>query len=224
MDLTGKIALIDANRCGANGADGGYNNLVAMCQARGAVAVIVQASPGWGTPEVMTGGATNINIPAVHINGYNGEKDWFHTNGPLVATIQGDTSIRLGESDPSGGRGMGWVNCAFVVPTPGLYPMHLIWEQGGGGAGLEWASVATDGTRTLVNDGTVPGAVMAFRAVTVPRISIARVGNNYVITYTGVLRSSSSVTGTFNIVPGATSPYTIPSTAAPMLFYRASTQ
>jgi len=74
MNLAGKIALIDGNRCGGGVTDGGYNALVAMCQARGAVAVIVQASPGWGLPEVMGGGTNVITIPALHISGFNGKR------------------------------------------------------------------------------------------------------------------------------------------------------
>src|SRR5262245_57101770 len=81
LNLTGKIALIDADRCDP-GNNGGYNAKVAMCQARGAVAVILQATPDWGLPEVMGGGTNVITIPALHISGFNGEKDWFHTNGP----------------------------------------------------------------------------------------------------------------------------------------------
>jgi hypothetical protein len=141
-----------------------------MCQARGAIAVIVQASPGWGTPEVMGGGTTVITIPALHISGFNGEKDWFHTNGTLVATIGGDTHLQLGQADF--GKGMDHRDFGFVVPAPGLYPMHLIYEQGGGGAGLEWtlvnADVTFDGTRMLMNDSATTGALMSYRAIITP--------------------------------------------------------
>lgn len=221
-DLTGKIALIDANRCGADGSDGNYNTLVAMCQAHGALAVIVQASPGWGTPEVMNGGLTPITIPAIHINGYNGDKEWFHTNGQLTATIGADTHLKMGEVNGSGGKGMSHVDFGFIVPQAGVYPMHLIYEQGGGGSGLEWTSVAADGTRTLVNDASTPGSFLAYRAINVPTITIAKVANTYKITYTGVLRSSTSVNGPYNIVTGATSPYTIPASVGAVQFYRAS--
>jgi hypothetical protein len=200
MDLTGQIALIDANRCGADGADGGYNNLVAMCQARGAIAVIVQASPGWGTPEVMGGGTTPITIPALHINGYNGEKEWFHTNGPLVATIGGDTHLKLGEADF--GKGMDHRDFGFVVPAAGLYPLHLIYEQGGGGAGLEWSIVAPDiafdsANRVLVNDNTSSGTLLAYRAITTPPKFTSLTTLNGTLTMTwfggGVLQQTSSL-------------------------------
>jgi hypothetical protein len=181
MNLAGKIALIDGNRCGADGADGGYNNLVAMCQARGAIAVIVQASPGWGTPEVMGGGTTPITIPALHINGFNGEKDWFQTNGPLVATIGGDTHLKLGEADF--GKGMDHRDFGISVPAPGLYPLHLIYEQGGGGAGLEWTLVGPDipfdsGSRILMNDNSTTGSLLSYRAITpAPKFTSAKTIN-----------------------------------------------
>jgi hypothetical protein len=200
MNLAGKIALIDANRCGADGADGGYNGLVAMCQARGALAVIVQASPGWGTPEVMNGGSTPITIPALHINGFNGEKDWFHTNGPLVATIGGDTHMKLGEADF--GKGMDHRDFGMMVPAAGLYPLHLIFEQGGGGAGLEWTLVGPDipfdsGNRMLMNDNATVGSLLSYRAITTAPKFTSVTSANGTLTMTwfggGVLEETSSL-------------------------------
>jgi hypothetical protein len=170
LNLSGKIALIDADRCGSgDNAGGNYNKLAAMCQARGAIAVLIEASPGWGTPELMTGGTNVITIPALHLNGFNGEKDWFHTNGPLVATIGGDTHIKLGEADF--GKGMDHRDFGFIVPAPGLYPMHLIYEQGGGGAGLEWTVVGPDipfdsANRAMMNDNTSSSSLLTYRAIT----------------------------------------------------------
>jgi hypothetical protein len=53
-----------------------------------------------------------------------------------------------------------------------------------------------------------------------PTVSVSSAG---VITYTGVLRSASSLSGPWTIVSGATSPYTIPAGAAPV-FYVATSQ
>jgi len=200
MNLAGKIALIDANRCVADGNDGGYNSLVAMCQARGALAVIVQASPGWNTPEAMGGGSTVITIPALHINGYGGEKEWFHTNGPLVATIGGDTHQKLGEADF--GKGMDHRDFGIMVPAAGLYPLHLSYEQGGGGAGLEWTIVGPDipfdsANRVLMNDSATPGSLLSYRAITTaPKFTSTKVANgNLIITWFGggVLQQTSSL-------------------------------
>jgi hypothetical protein len=57
--------------------------------------------------------------------------------------------------------------------------------------------------------------------VTTPIISIGKSGANWQITYTGVLRSSSTANGTYNPVNGATSPYTIPA-GTQTQFYRSS--
>jgi PA domain len=223
QDLSGKIALIDGNRCAGDAQDGNYNNLVAMCQKQGALACIVQASPGWGTPERMTGGGQTINIPALHIMGFNGLKDWFHTNGPLTATIASDTTPRLGEADY--GKGTSDINFTVNVPQAGVYPLHLTYEQGGGGAAMVWYTIQPNGTKVLVNDASTPGSVMVYRARSTaarPSITIARQGPNIVITYTGILRSAAVVTGPYAAVPGASSPYTVPISSAQAQFYRAS--
>ena len=59
-----------------------------------------------------------------------------------------------------------------------------------------------------------------FGAVVIPTIGMSSAG---VITYTGVLQSSTTVDGSFTPVAGATSPYTIPTTGAAM-FYRTASQ
>jgi hypothetical protein len=55
-----------------------------------------------------------------------------------------------------------------------------------------------------------------------PALSIAFQGGVWVITYTGTLQSSSTVNGTYSNVPGATSPYTVPTASASIQFYRSS--
>jgi hypothetical protein len=42
------------------------------------------------------------------------------------------------------------------------------------------------------------------------------------INYTGTLRAATTVNGSYQPVVGATSPYTIPTSAAPGMFYRSS--
>ena len=86
-------------------------------------------------------------------------------------------------------------------------------------------SIQSDGTRLLVNDGTNPNSLLAFRAVTggvtpPPSLSVGKSGSTVTITYTGTLFSSSTVNGAYTAVAGATSPYTVPSTAG-AAFYRA---
>ncbi|MCX6902906.1 MAG: hypothetical protein NTW03_05415, partial [Verrucomicrobia bacterium] len=45
-------------------------------------------------------------------------------------------AITLGEF--SGGRGASDTTFDFMVTEPGLYPIRLTWEQGGGGANVEF--------------------------------------------------------------------------------------
>jgi len=53
-----------------------------------------------------------------------------------------------------------------------------------------------------------------------PTLSVSRSGGNIIITYTGVLQSSTIVTGSYTDVVGATSPYSTPATG-PERYYRA---
>ena len=62
------------------------------------------------------------------------------------------------------GRGPSDTLFSFLVLTNGLYPFRLTYEQGVGGATLEWAYLDTaTGTRALINDPAAPGAVLAYR-------------------------------------------------------------
>lgn len=218
-NVNGKIAVVDQGIYGASDQLATY-----VAQTNGALAIIIINRPANGFPYTIGGSApAPITIPVLCVSGFNGDRDFWLTNGPLNATIGASQPIALGSADY--GKGMGWVNFAFVVPQAGVYPINLIFEQGGGGAGLEWAQYLADGSRVLVNDINTPGSIMAYRAVTVqppPTISVSKVGNAYQITYTGTLRSSSTVNGTYNPVPGATSPYTIPTGPAPQQFYRSA--
>jgi hypothetical protein len=100
-----------------------------------------------------------------------------------------------------------------------------MWENGGGGAGVEFASLQPDGTRILVNDTSNPNALLAWQAVTAgpPQrhtVSVSKSGSTVTITFTGTLFSSPTVDGTYTAVAGATSPYPVPTTAG-AAFYRA---
>ncbi len=119
----------------------------------------------------------------------------------------------------NGGRGAADTLFGFAVPVAGVYPMRLLWYEGGGGANVEWFTIAPDGTRRLVNS---EGGIKAFRtrstgaanALECPvaggAISVARnADGTVIITYEGTLHSSDSVTGTFEPVAGATSPHTV---------------
>jgi hypothetical protein len=52
----------------------------------------------------------------------------------------------------------------FYVEAPGLYAFRTLWYEGDGGANIEWAVIAPDGNRVLVNDtATNPQAIKAYQ-------------------------------------------------------------
>jgi len=38
-----------------------------------------------------------------------------------------------------------------LVPEAGIYPLRLLWYEGGGGANVEWWTQDSDGVRHLIN-------------------------------------------------------------------------
>src|SRR5438552_6598933 len=59
-------------------------------------------------------------------------------------------SLTLGSFNA--GRGAADTTFKIYVPTAGIYPMRLIWEDGGGGANCEWFTIQPDKTKILIND------------------------------------------------------------------------
>jgi hypothetical protein len=72
-------------------------------------------------------------------------------------------SINVGQFDA--GRGAADTTFRITVAEAGLYAARLIWNEGGGGASVEWFTQAADGTKTLIGD---PAGLKAYRAVTTP--------------------------------------------------------
>jgi len=101
------------------------------------------------------------------------------------ATCVGDPNNALVLGSFDGGRGATDSPFLFYVPAAGLYPMRLIWEQGGGGANVEWVDIqpanvlVTGSARVAVNGNN---NIKAF-APGMNRLSIARVGNNVVVSW-----------------------------------------
>ncbi len=62
----------------------------------------------------------------------------------------------------NGGRGASDTQFDIAVPTAGLYPVRLLWWEGGGGANLEFFSVKPDGTRVLINDTVDAAAIKGY--------------------------------------------------------------
>jgi PA domain len=237
-DLTGKIAVLYHSQfCG-------YVQQVANAVAQGAVGVIIiQQNLGTSVNVLPNepGVSPPLGIPAVEIEKVNGDAlvAILATNGTVSATLTpmqyvvnpppGTGNNVLGQADV--GKGASDVLFPVVVQQAGVYPIRLVWFNGTGGCNLEFFSV-TGGNRVLVNDltkTTGPGpnggglrAWYANNALPLPTISEALVNGQIVITFTGTLQSSTSLTpGSFTDVAGSpTSPYTVPS-GAPIKFYRA---
>ncbi len=218
--MVGKIAIIQR---------GTYGFIVKckLAQDAGAVAVIIANSAANASydPGIMGGSDPSITIPCLFVK-YSDGMNLINTattdaTSPLVLSIGDDGSVKCGEYQ--GGKGASDVGFPVIVPQAGVYPFRLAWENGTGDANCEWFTynMAT-GDRTLVND-VANGGLKAYitRSPVAPTLSVGKDGAAWKITYTGVLRASSTVDGTYEIVAGASSPYTIPTGAAGAKFYRA---
>ncbi len=114
------------------------------------------------------------------------------------------------------------------VEEAGIYPLRVIYQEGGGDAYVELFSLKADGTtRVLLND-TANGGYKTYRSGTVPakptifRIAVGASGGQISIswTQTGVVLQQSADLKTWTDVTGATSPYHPTVTGQPVKFYR----
>jgi hypothetical protein len=90
---------------------------------------------------------------------------------PATSVTDPNNSTVLGFFN--GGRGSADTMFDFIVQEDGLYPMRLIWEEGGGDANVEWF------VQSLVDNSFIPindESIKAFQppSTTAPRITIAR--------------------------------------------------
>jgi hypothetical protein len=138
---------------------------------------------------------------------------------PAECVTDPNNSITLGVFDSPGGRGATDSPFVFNVPQDGLYPMRLVWQQGAGGANVEWVDIQPGGypSRFAVNANDT---IKAF-APGKNRISFTVSGGNLIISWgakgpcpayrlqgTAVLANPSSAT-IWNNIPGA-SPVSVP--------------
>lgn len=72
-----------------------------------------------------------------------------------------------GQFDDLGGRGATDSPYSVYVPEAGVYAFRTIYQEGGGGANIEWKYVKSDGTHVLLND-EANGGPKAYRAITSP--------------------------------------------------------
>ncbi len=225
-DLVGKIALIfrSVSACG-------YLQQVQNAADAGAIGVVLvqnrPANEGFlpQEPEVTPA----VPIPAVEIE----QADGLALLAAGAATNNTVVSVTLNPMDytvnpppdqsPLGqadwGKGSSDVLFPVVVQQAGVYPLRIVYWQGGGGANAEFFSYV-GGTRVLINDLT-KGGLRAFYATGAaqPMISQSYSSGNVTLIYTGTLQSSTDLE-TWSDVAGATSPWTVPANQ-PNLFFRA---
>lgn len=212
-DLTGKIAVIDRGGCT-------FVQKALNVQQKGALAaIIINATAPNDFPFVMGGDTTEVTIPCLMIS-----KSQADALAPyldrLVVSIGRDPNLMLGQY--YGGRGASDTLFGFYVPQAGVWPLRLVWWEGGGGANCEWFTVTSTGKKVLLNDPTDPDALKVYRVRTAavqPEIKkIALQNGQVVIEFTGTLQSAPEITGPWSDVPNASSPYMITPTGKRQFF------
>jgi hypothetical protein len=91
------------------------------------------------------------------VNSDDGFKFQVGTPGQTNGTVLFTTDVGKGASD---------IPFSFTVPQAGLYPMRLVYYNGGGGAALEFFSYDNNGNKIAINDSTNPNAIKAYYNLT----------------------------------------------------------
>jgi hypothetical protein len=166
---------------------------------------------------------TFLELPAgVLTMGVNSD-DGFRTQAGYINRPA--DGIMLGEFDA--GRGATDTLFRFVVQEAGVYPFRTIWQEGGGGANIEWFTVKADGTKVLLND-TASGGIRAYRAGTAPNppvefnLAVTFSGGQIQISWTepGVVLQESTDLRTWSDLGTAASPYRFAPGQRAAAFYR----
>jgi hypothetical protein len=144
----------------------------------------------------------------------------------LKAGLPGQTNgIVLGSYNSSGGKGASDVPFSFIVPQAGLYPLRLVYHNGGGGAALEYFSYDEKGNKIPINDWNNAASIKAYYiviSVSKPNITSATVtGGNITILWAnaGTLESAPTILGPWTSTGDSDGSFTEPTTGS-MKFYR----
>jgi len=107
---------------------------------------------------------TYIELPAgITRMGVNSDDGFRTTAGPVGSLRDALTEPRFA-GEFNGGRGAADTIFSVVAQEAGVYAFRTIWEEGGGGANIEWFTFKADGTKVLVNDDA-SGGLKAYRAI-----------------------------------------------------------
>ena len=96
-----------------------------------------------------------------HTFGVNSDDGFEVSSGP---SLKDQASVVLGSYD--GSRGTSETRFNVYVEEDGIYPVRLLWWEGGGGASVEFYSILENGGRILINDRDNPNAIKAYRSAT----------------------------------------------------------
>jgi hypothetical protein len=172
-------------------------------------AIMVQQSDGAALIAALANNTVTVNVTMTKM-------DYIVNPPPGPAGPLGQIDVGKGGSE---------ILFPVVVQQAGVYPLRLVYFQGGGGGNCEFFSV--NGTnRTLINDRTAtngPGPSGSGLRAFFPtmNLTITLVGPNAVITFGGKLQSAPTVLGPWTDVLAATSsPFITPASSA-AAFYRA---
>ena len=163
-----------------------------------------------------------LELPAGYQKfGVNGDDGWKvqigmpgQTDGPVLFSIDR-------------GAGARDIPFAFITPLAGLYPVRLVWYQGGGGGNLEFFTYGPNNQKIPVNDRSNPLTVKAWYKANVtpaedPQITTWGVsGGSITLEWKngGTLESAPAVTGPWTSTGDSDGSFTEAATGAAK-FYR----
>src|SRR5262249_32339643 len=115
---------------------------------------------------------TLLDLPAGTVTMGVNSDDGFRVTALTIPDARNRLGINLGQFD--GGRGAAPTVFKFDVAQAGIYPLRMIYFEGGGDAEVEWFTVSTDGTKHLINDASDNESIKAYRTSNVPARAYAR--------------------------------------------------
>jgi hypothetical protein len=225
--LAGNIAIIQRHPTAANVTI----DKILACKDAGAAAIIVVVSTAENAyiPN-LAGNAGDVQIPVLFTGHAYGTNLINNTTAlatsPVIVRLGDDSSFAVSEWNGGRGANTGDLYRNVNVAQAGVYPMRLLWFNGGGDAAVEWWTENSQGVRIPINATNSP--IKAYRARTVsggpPSItSISSSGGNVTISWSGIgeLEEAPTLSGPWQTSPYQTNPAIIP--IQPLLgslFYR----